>query len=84
MHLFGHLSWPFIPSSAKKIHEAVMAAPDLIPWPDEPMAEFLDGLTPGQAIHPPDVLFAKLTDEQIAAWEQRFGGATSPPGERVG
>ncbi len=74
VHLFGHLSWPFIPDSAKKIHQAVMDAPDLIPWPDEPMAQFLDGLTPGQLIHPPDVLFAKITDEQTAAWEARFGG----------
>src|SRR5260370_30140653 len=32
VHLFGHLSWPFIPDSAKKIHQAVMEAPDLIPW----------------------------------------------------
>jgi methionyl-tRNA synthetase len=74
VHLFGHLSWPLIPDSAKKIHRAVMEAPDLIPWPDESMAEFLDGLTPGQTIHPPDVLFAKITDDQIAAWEERFGG----------
>ena len=74
VQLFGHLSWPFIPDSAKKIHQAVMEAPDLIPWPDEPMAGFLDGLTPGQPIHPPDVLFAKITDEQTAAWEARFGG----------
>ena len=74
VHLFGHLSWPFIPASAKKIHEAVMEAPDLIPWPGEPMADFLDGLTPGQPIHAPEVLFAKITDEQIAAWETRFGG----------
>ena len=75
VHLFGHLSSPFIPESARKIHGAVMEAPDLIAWPDEPMAEFLDGLTPGQPIHPPDVLFAKITDQQIAAWELRFGGA---------
>jgi methionyl-tRNA synthetase len=75
VHLFGHLSWPFIPESAKKIHQAVMDAPDLIPWPDESMAEFLDSLTPGQAIHPPEVLFAKITDEQVAEWELRFGGA---------
>jgi methionyl-tRNA synthetase len=74
VHLFGHLSWPFIPDSAKKIHQAVMEAPGLIPWPGEPMAEFLDGLTPGRDIHPPDVLFAKITDEQTAAWETRFGG----------
>src|SRR4029077_13673944 len=38
VHLFGHLSWPFIPDSARKIHQAVMKAPGRIPWPDEPMA----------------------------------------------
>ena len=74
VHLFGHLSWPFVPDSARKIHQAVMAAPDLLPWPDEPMTELLDGLTPGAPIQPPDVLFAKITDEQIAVWETRFGG----------
>src|SRR6185312_4050301 len=29
VHLFGHLSWPFIPDSATKIHQAVMSAPAL-------------------------------------------------------
>ena len=38
------------------------------------MSEFLDGLAPGQPITPPDMLFAKITDEQIAEWEARFGG----------
>jgi methionyl-tRNA synthetase len=75
VHLFGHLSWPIIPNAAKSIHNAVMEAPEIIPWPDEPMAEFLDGLEQGQPIQAPPVLFAKITDEQIAAWEVRFGGA---------
>jgi methionyl-tRNA synthetase len=75
VHLFGHLSWPVIPNAAKTIHNAVMEAPDIIPWPDEPMAEFLDGLEQGQPIQAPPVLFAKITDEQIAAWESRFGGS---------
>ena len=74
VHLFGHLAWPVIPTYAKKIHEAIMPAPDVIPWPAEPMAEFLDQLEPGQPIHPPDVLFAKITDEQLAEWTARFGG----------
>ena len=39
------------------------------------MAEFLDQLEAGQAIRAPEVLFAKITDEQIAAWEARFGAA---------
>src|SRR5262249_17497458 len=41
VHLFGHVSWPIIPTAARKVHEAVMEAPELIPWPDEPMCEFL-------------------------------------------
>ncbi len=74
VHLFAHLSWPFIPQSAIKIHEAVMVPLGNPRWPDEPMAEFLDGLAAGQPIHPPEVLFAKITDEQITEWETRFGG----------
>jgi methionyl-tRNA synthetase len=74
VHLFGHLSSPFIPESARRIHEAVMQAPDVLPWPDEPMVEFLDGLAPGKPIRAPEVLFAKITDEQVAEWEMRFGG----------
>jgi methionyl-tRNA synthetase len=75
VHLFGHLSWPVIPNAAKTIHNAVMEAPEIIPWPDEPMAEFLDGLEQGQPIQAPPVLFAKVTDEQVVAWEARFSGA---------
>jgi methionyl-tRNA synthetase len=79
VHLFGHLSWPVIPDAARTIHNALMDAPDIIPWPDEPMAEFLDGLEQGAPIRPPPVLFAKITDEQIAAWITRFGGSESNP-----
>src|SRR5262249_31644523 len=74
VHLFGHIVWPIIPTAAVKIHEAVMEAPDVIPWPDEPMAEFLDGLKPGDLVKVPDVLFAKIDDEKIAEWEARFKG----------
>jgi methionyl-tRNA synthetase len=74
VHLFGHLSWPVVPGAARTIHSAVMEAPEIIPWPDEPMAEFLDGLEQGAPIQQPPVLFAKITDEQIAEWQTRFGG----------
>jgi methionyl-tRNA synthetase len=75
VHLFGHLAWPVMPTAARQIHHAIQEAPGIIPWPDEPMAEFLDQLEPGQAIKPPEVLFAKITDEQIAEWSKRFGGS---------
>jgi methionyl-tRNA synthetase len=74
VHLFGHLAAPIIPSYAKVIHAAILPAPDLIPWPDETMAGFLDQLKPGHVIHPPEVLFAKITDEQVEEWKTRFGG----------
>jgi len=74
VHLFGHLSWPVIPAAARTIHDAIMPAPETIPWPGEPMAEFLDQLDAGQPIRAPDVLFAKIADEQVEAWKARFGG----------
>jgi methionyl-tRNA synthetase len=39
------------------------------------MAQELDDLEAGMTIQAPDVLFAKITDEQIAEWTARFGGA---------
>ncbi|HTO42017.1 MAG TPA: methionine--tRNA ligase [Rhizomicrobium sp.] len=77
VRLFAHLASPVIPQTAKKIYEALSPAPDMLEWPTEPMAKFLDALTPGQPIHVPDVLFAKITDEQIAEWKTRFGGEGS-------
>lgn len=74
VHLFGHLAWPIIPAAARKMHEAIQPAPEIIPWPDEPMAELLDQLDLGMKINVPDVLFAKITDEQLAEWRERFGG----------
>ena len=38
------------------------------------MAEELDDLEHGQVIPQPEVLFAKITDEQVAEWKARFGG----------
>jgi methionyl-tRNA synthetase len=77
VHIFGHLAWPIMPTFARRIHEAIMPAPALIPWVDGDMAKELDELEPGLAIKPPDVLFAKITDEQLAEWIARFGGASA-------
>jgi len=74
VHLFGHLAWPVIPTAARAIHEAIQPAPEIIPWPEGSMWDFLNQLEPGQAISPPPVLFAKIADEQVEAWKARFGG----------
>ena len=74
VHLFGHLAWPIMPTVARRIHEAIQPAPEIIPWPAGKMGAFLDDLEAGQAIGTPDVLFAKITDEQMEEWKLRFGG----------
>jgi methionyl-tRNA synthetase len=76
VHVFAHLAWPVIPTSAHRIHGAIQSAPDILPWPEGPMATLLDQLEPGQAIRASEVLFAKLTDEQVAEWKTRFGGSS--------
>jgi len=77
VHTFAHLAWPIMPAMARKIHEAIQPVAgnsDVIPWPSASMAEELDQLEAGQPIRAPDLLFAKITDEQMAAWTERFGG----------
>jgi methionyl-tRNA synthetase len=74
VHLFGHVSWPIIPDLGRQIHESIMPAPAVIPWPEEPMHEFLDQLDAGMPVRTPAMLVAKITDEQIDAWQTRFAG----------
>ncbi|HWC62123.1 MAG TPA: methionine--tRNA ligase [Rhizomicrobium sp.] len=78
VHQFAHLSWPVMPVMAKKIHEVIQPIAgdgNLIPWPDQPMAKALDELEPGQPVRAADVLFAKITDEQLQELKSRFSGA---------
>jgi methionyl-tRNA synthetase len=42
-------------------------------WPDD-VAAALDALPAGHAFTVPDVLFAKITDEQREDWQSRFAG----------
>ena len=78
VHLFAHLSWPVMPEMAKKIHLAIQPVGygnGAIPWPDQPMAQELDSLEHDQPIQPIDVLFTKISEEQVAELKARFGGA---------
>jgi methionyl-tRNA synthetase len=78
VHLFAHLAWPVMPELARRIHLTIqpVGGDGVIGWPG-PMAEALDDLAPGQPITPPDVLIAKIADEQVEELKQRFGGATA-------
>ena len=68
------LASPVIPSSAATVLSA-LGAPD-ITWPQaDQIADELVVLAPGHPVTIPRVLFAKITDEQRAELEARFGGA---------
>ena len=75
--LFGILALPIIPETGEKILDALG-----IPEANRTMkfgagadyAALLDAMPRGHAITPPDVLFQKIEDEQVAAWTDQFGG----------
>jgi hypothetical protein len=52
---------------------AAVAPHGSIRWPDDVDAE-LQALAPGSHFTVPEVLFRKLTDDDIEAWTERFGG----------
>jgi methionyl-tRNA synthetase len=52
------------------MHEAMGTEPA---WPGD-AAQALEALTVGHAFAVPDVLFAKITDEQREEWAARFSG----------
>ena len=47
---------------------------DQTDWPGD-VAQALETLPAGHAFTVPDVLFAKITDDQRAEWADRFRGA---------
>jgi methionyl-tRNA synthetase len=71
IRLYAVLSAPFIPSTAARMMEAMQASDDT--WPSD-VAEALSHLTAGHEFSVPDVLFAKITDEQREEWQDRFAG----------
>ncbi|MEM8556123.1 MAG: methionine--tRNA ligase [Pseudomonadota bacterium] len=70
--IYASLSEPFIPNASEKLRETFGL--DALPWPDD-MAAAVETLKPGHAFTVPDVLFAKISDEQREAWQARFAGS---------
>lgn len=76
--IFGIIAQPIIPDAAKKILDA-LGIPEKnrnMPTGSKPedFAALLDAIPRGHAITPPDVLFQKIEDAQVAEWTERFGG----------
>ncbi|MEZ5947329.1 MAG: methionine--tRNA ligase [Hyphomonas sp.] len=76
--IFGIIAQPIIPEAASKILDAlgIPEANRKMPGGStgEDFAALLDAIPRGHAIAPPDVLFQKIEDAQIAEWTERFGG----------
>lgn len=71
--LFAEIAFPFLPDTAAKVRAALGISGEPA-WPTGPAAALLDRLPRGAPITPPDVLFKKIEDADVAAWAERFGG----------
>jgi methionyl-tRNA synthetase len=71
IRLYAVLSAPFIPTASADMLAAMQT--DDTAWPDD-VAAALSALPKGHAFTVPEVLFAKVTDEQREDWQERFAG----------
>ena len=71
IRLYAVLSAPFIPTASATMLDAMGTSDDS--WPDDVDAA-LNALKPGHAFTVPDVMFAKITDDQREDWQARFSG----------
>ncbi|WP_135210261.1 methionine--tRNA ligase [Vitreimonas flagellata] len=72
--LFAILAQPFIPDAAKVVLDAIGVPEKTRMWPTPEDRGVWDALPRGLQFTPPDVLFKKIEDEDVAAWAERFGG----------
>ncbi len=71
IRLYAVLSAPFIPDASAKMLSAMNTLDTS--WPEDVDAA-LRALPAGHEFSVPDVLFAKITDEQREGWQNRFAG----------
>ena len=69
--LYGVLSGPFLPDASRTILESFERLHE--PWPTD-IKECVGTLAPGHPYIVPEVMFAKITDDQTDAWQTRFSG----------
>ncbi|MCX5082935.1 methionine--tRNA ligase [Streptomyces sp. NPDC056121] len=75
IHLYAVVSEPFIPASSKAMRGAFALADDTATWVTAEQAKSLDTVPAGTAFTVPPVLFAKITEEDLESYRERFGGA---------
>jgi methionyl-tRNA synthetase len=75
--LFGILAQPIIPDAASKILDAMNIPENNRSWnfvSTETITKLIDALPFGHAINSPDVLFAKIEDNDVEIWAEKFKG----------
>ncbi|MFI9238952.1 methionine--tRNA ligase [Streptomyces sp. NPDC053079] len=74
IHLYSIVSEPFIPASAAAMRSAFQLADDTATWVTADEAKSLSFIPAGTPFTVPPVLFAKITEDDLAAYRERFGG----------
>lgn len=74
IHLYAVVSEPFIPTTSAAMRAAFTLADDTARWVTADEAQSLTALPAGTPFTVPPVLFAKLTDEDLEGYKERFGG----------
>ncbi|MFD7965770.1 methionine--tRNA ligase [Streptomyces zaomyceticus] len=75
IHLYAVVSEPFIPASAAAMRGAFALEKDTATWVTADRARALDAVPAGTAFTVPPVLFAKITEDDLESYRERFGGA---------
>ncbi|MEU2394886.1 methionine--tRNA ligase [Streptomyces sp. NPDC007369] len=75
IHLYSVVSEPFIPASARAMRSAFRLADDTAAWVSPEQAKALDAVPAGTPFTVPPVLFAKISEEDLESYRERFGGA---------
>ncbi|MEU5128257.1 methionine--tRNA ligase [Streptomyces mobaraensis] len=74
IHLYSVVSEPFIPATAAAMRSAFALAGDERTWVTQDEACSLSSVPAGTPFTVPPVLFAKITEEDLESYRERFGG----------
>ncbi|CAM5636762.1 MULTISPECIES: methionine--tRNA ligase [Streptomyces] len=75
IHLYAIVSEPFIPAAAKAMRGAFALDGDTAAWVTADEARALSSVPAGTAFTVPPVLFAKITEDDLESYRERFGAA---------
>jgi methionyl-tRNA synthetase len=74
IRIFAVLAAPIIPATSATVLAALGRESDASGWVSGDVPAELAVLAPGHRFEVPDVLFRKITDDELAEWTARFGG----------